>query len=528
MGIFLFLCGIGCSGVKLPLLVQSYWREPDWRIMVQLLKLSSHAANSPLSKLQLSESIMVCVGNMWGISLLLYLSLSQMEAQQTNYTRPVFHCGGSLVADSGFVGSEGFPTHYKPNSKCTWVITVPEDKVVMLSFRIFDLEADSQCRYDYLDVYNGNSNAVQKLGRFCGTFRPGTLISTTNTMMLEMATDEETNARGFVAYFSGATPYAEDQQFCGGKMSKSQGEIMTPNWPNKKYPAGTSCSWLVTVEPDKVIQVQFGKFVLEADTYCRFDYVAFFNGGEKDDSRLIGKYCGDQAPAPILTSGNVLLVQFVSDLSVTSDGFMATYTSIPRGTDVSVAPGSGSDTRSVPARPAVRVVPTTTAPPPVTARKHVPPPAPERPVRPNNGKKVVTAGQDRRPNGGRPVAQNPLCANACKRNGTIKASFCASEFAITGKVTSLAPGPQGTLLIGVTLIRTYKPGQLAIAQAGETMSVRLVSQCRKCPLLRRGSNYIIMGQVNEDGRGSLQPGAFTAPYKPPHHKLLTNISKQPC
>ena len=79
----------------------------------------------------------------------------------------------------------------------------------MLSFRIFDLEADSQCRYDYLDVYNGQSNLVQKLGRFCGTFRPGTLISTTNTMMLEMGSDGETQGRGFVAYFSGAKPYVD-------------------------------------------------------------------------------------------------------------------------------------------------------------------------------------------------------------------------------------------------------------------------------------------------------------------------------
>lgn len=81
--------------------------------------------------------------------------------------------------------------------------------MVMLSFRIFDLEADSQCRYDYLDVYNGHSNLVQKLGRFCGTFRPGALISTTNTMMLDMVTDGETQTRGFVAYFSGTKPYVD-------------------------------------------------------------------------------------------------------------------------------------------------------------------------------------------------------------------------------------------------------------------------------------------------------------------------------
>uniref|UniRef100_A0A665XA50 Procollagen C-endopeptidase enhancer 2-like n=1 Tax=Echeneis naucrates TaxID=173247 RepID=A0A665XA50_ECHNA len=447
---------------------------------------------------------------------------------------PVFYCGGDLVADSGFVGSEGFPSFYKPNSKCTWRITVPEGNVVMLSFRIFDLEADSQCRYDYLDVYNGHSNMVQKLGRFCGTFRPGALITTTNTMMLEMVTDGETQGRGFVAYFSGAKPYVDDQQFCGGKITKAQGEIMTPNWPDKKYPAGTSCSWLITVEPDMVIHVKFDKFVLEADTYCRFDYVAFFNGGEKDDSRLIGKYCGDQRPQPIITSGNVLLVQFVSDLSVTSDGFLAHYTSIPRGSDITTI-NSGARTSFTPPKPAVKpAVPERPAVSPTV--KNVPPPVPTgrpRPVKPTRGRGQDTPGQDRRvpvarPNGKRPVPINPLCAKACKRDGTIKSSFCASEFVITGKVTSLAPGPRGTLVVSVSLIKAYKAGRLTITQVGETMSVKLVSQCKKCPLLRKGGNYIIMGQVAEDGRGSLEPGVFTALYKAPHHKLITNIQNQPC
>ncbi|KAM3601421.1 uncharacterized protein V6R79_012645 [Siganus canaliculatus] len=479
---------------------------------------------------------MTQTGSIWGLSLVLSLTLGWTWAQeQTNYTRPVFYCGGDLVADSGFVGSEGFPSFYKPNSKCTWRITVPEGNVVMLSFRIFDLEADSQCRYDYLDVYNGHSNLVQKLGRFCGTFRPGSLISTTNTMMLEMVSDGETQSRGFVAYFSGAKPYVDDQQFCGGKITKSQGEITTPNWPDKKYPPGTSCSWLITVEPDMVIQVKFDKFVLEADTYCRFDYVAFFNGGEKDDSRLIGKYCGDQAPQPITSSSNVLLVQFVSDLSVTSDGFLAYYNSVPRDSQTATV-NTGVASRPSPPRPAVKPVApqrpvTTAAPPPIPTLKNVPTQKP-RPERPTRGR-GQGAGQDRRvpvtrPNGRRPVPQNPLCAKACKRDGTIKTSFCTSEFVITGTVTSMAPGPRGTVNIGVSLIKAYKAGRLTITQVGETMSVKLVSQCKKCPVLRRGSNYIIMGQVDDEGRGTLAPGAFTAPYKAPHHRLLMNINNQPC
>ncbi|XP_037543399.1 procollagen C-endopeptidase enhancer a [Nematolebias whitei] len=458
-------------------------------------------------------------GSIWGLlSVFLSLTLGGTKAQQTNYTRPVFHCGGDQVAESGFVGSEGFPSFYKSNSKCTWRLTVPEGNVVTLSFRIFDLEADSQCRYDYLDVYNGHSDSTQKLGRFCGTFRPGTLISTTNTMMLEMVTDSETQSRGFVAFFSGTKPYANDDQFCGGKMTKSQGEIMTPNWPEKKYPPGTSCSWLITVEPDRVIQVKFEKFLLEADTYCRFDYVAFFNGGERDDSRLIGKYCGDQAPQPIITNGNELLVQFVSDLSVTSDGFLAYYTSVPRGSQPPTV-NSGADTRTIPPVPAAKPVePVATLPPPVpTTTKYVPPPL----VKPTRGR--VT-----RPNGRKPVAQNPLCAKDCKRSGTIKTSFCSSEFVITGKISSLTLGPRGTLNINVSLIKAYKAGRLSIAQVGETMAVKLVSLCKKCPLLRRGGSYIIMGQVDEEGRGTLEPGAFTALYKAPHNRLLMSITNQPC
>lgn len=43
--------------------------------------------------------------------------------------RPNFLCGGHLVTDTGIVASEGFPTPYKPNSKCTWYITVSPSNV---------------------------------------------------------------------------------------------------------------------------------------------------------------------------------------------------------------------------------------------------------------------------------------------------------------------------------------------------------------------------------------------------------------
>ncbi|XP_060780574.1 procollagen C-endopeptidase enhancer b isoform X2 [Neoarius graeffei] len=322
----------------------------------------------------------VCV---WYVGLLV-LGLRWVQGQsQTNFTRPVFRCGGHLTTDSGFVASEDFPTHYKPNSKCTWYITVPVGQVVMLQFRLFDLEADPTCRYDYVDVYNGHSYTVQKLGRFCGTFRPGALMSTSNLMMLEMVSDSGRGGRGFLAFFSGGKPHVDETQYCGGRLTKPHGSVKTPNWPDSNYPPGISCSWHISVAANMVLEVKFEKLDLEADKYCRFDYVALFNGGETDNSRRIGKFCGDIAPEPIVTRGNELLVQFVSDLSLTGAGFRAHYKSIPRGSraatpTLDVVFGSKMDSDLVNSIPKPR----TTSKPPARTKPKL---TPKATVKPSSG-----------------------------------------------------------------------------------------------------------------------------------------------
>ncbi|KAK0134113.1 Procollagen C-endopeptidase enhancer 2 [Merluccius polli] len=633
------------------------------------------------------------------------LENSALYGRDAGHCGPVFQCGGHLVTDSGFVASEGFPNHYKPNSKCTWYITVPAGHVVMLSFRLLDIEADATCRYDYLDVYNGHTRLVQKLGRFCGTFRPGALIATSNTMMLHMASDAATAGRGFVAYFSAGKPHVEENQFCGGRLTKEQGSVRTPNWPNSDYPAGISCSWHISVEPsnvsqsqrtfhiplyskglvyesrlapcveagllNQVIEVKFSKLDLEPDTYCRYDYVAFFNGGERDDSRRIGKYCGDRVPGTIVTNSNELLVQFVSDLSVTSDGFMAFYTSVPRGSraptpggDFIYSPHTVTRTQRPASKPtprparltpkprpgAVRPKPTARAPPvrprpsprtparrpgakpsakpkavkptarpkvakpkakptakpkapkpsakstakprlklkpkatpkpkfnkfkpmakpgarakstakPPKAKAKVKPtgkplakpvrPTPKVAVKPGTKPNAKPAVKPTKPPKGKPKvlakpgqgktttkkpglikkllpAVNPQCNQACKRTGTLQSNFCPHDFVIAGRVTSLTPGARGSVAAEVTLIKAYKTGSLKLLKAGPVVSVQLSSSCRRCPELKKGLNYVLMGKVDSQGSGLLTPSSFSLLYKPVHAKALAIYAQQSC
>lgn len=103
---------------------------------------------------------------------------------------------------------------------------VPEGKVVVLSFRFIDLESDNLCRYDYVDVYSGHVNG-QRLGRFCGTFQPGALVSTGNKMLLQMVSDANTAGSGFLAVFSAAHPHERGKS---GVFALSFKVLQKGNW----------------------------------------------------------------------------------------------------------------------------------------------------------------------------------------------------------------------------------------------------------------------------------------------------------
>ncbi|XP_061877746.1 procollagen C-endopeptidase enhancer 2-like isoform X2 [Entelurus aequoreus] len=416
--------------------------------------------------------------------LLLAFLLACVCAQSQH--RPSFTCGGNFTGESGIIGSQGYPGVYPPNTKCVWRITVPEGKVVVLSFRFLDLESDRLCRYDYVDVYSGHASG-QRLGRFCGTFKPGALVSTGNKMMLHMLSDANTAGSGFLSVFSAAQPNERGELYCGGRLDKPSGTFKTPNWPERDYPAGVTCSWHIVAPKNQIIEVTFEKFDVERDNYCRYDHVSIFNGGEINDAKKIGKYCGDSPPPPVLSEGNRLVVQFLSDLSLTADGFVGHYKFRPKKFSMATTPP-----------------PTTT--PPATSR--------------------IT-----------PLKYSvALCRQKCKRRGTLESNFCLSNFVITGTVIS-AVTRGGSAHVTVSIVSVLKEGSLAIQQAGKTMSTKILVLCRKCPLVTRGCvcvtphaglNYIFMGEVDQEGRGKVGPHNFVLGFKSRNQKVLRVLKNKHC
>ncbi|KAL0605462.1 Procollagen C-endopeptidase enhancer 1 [Plecturocebus cupreus] len=474
------------------------------------------------------------------------------QGQTPNYTRPVFLCGGDVKGESGYVASEGFPNLYPPNKECIWTITVPEGQTVSLSFRVFDLELHPACRYDALEVFAGSGTSGQRLGRFCGTFRPAPLVAPSNQVTLRMTADEGTGGRGFLLWYSGratsgtgppigarrkwvtdprvewaAWGYWDEHQFCGGRLEKAQGTLTTPNWPESDYPPGISCSWHIIAPRDQVIALTFEKFDLEPDTYCRYDSVSVFNGAVSDDSRRLGKFCGDAVPGSISSEGNELLVQFVSDLSVTADGFSASYKTLPRG---AAKEGPGL------------------SPKPGTEPKVKPPLKPQPP------EKTPIA----------PDASTVTCPKQCRRTGTLQSNFCASSLGkntpaprscssnhllvpvlpsvtshllishshpptvVTATVKSMVRGPGEGLTVTVSLIGAYKTGGLDLPSPPTGASLKFYVPCKQCPPMKKGASYLLMGQVEETRGPILPPESFVVLHRPNQDQILTNLSKRKC
>ena len=61
-------------------------------------------------------------------------------------------CGDNLVAYSGKITSDNYPDPYSVNQQCTWTITVPRGMLIELTLNDVDIEYESECLYDRLQV----------------------------------------------------------------------------------------------------------------------------------------------------------------------------------------------------------------------------------------------------------------------------------------------------------------------------------------------------------------------------------------
>lgn len=159
------------------------------------------------------------------------------------------------------------------------------------------------------------------LGRFCGSGKiHEPIMSSASRMLVTYVTSSRQNGHGGFA--------ANYEAVCGGEIQLDSvvvvvGHLESPNYP-EEYQSSKECIWKLSVAQDYQVALKFQSFEIENHDNCVYDYVEVRDGHDAD-SPLIGVYCGYKIPADIKSTGNKLLVKFVSDGSVQKAGFSATF-----------------------------------------------------------------------------------------------------------------------------------------------------------------------------------------------------------
>lgn len=114
------------------------------------------------------------------------------------------------------------------------------------------------------------------------------------------------------------------------EATANEQEFTSPGFPTA-YPAKSRCQWQIRASVENVISVSFPFFHVEDD--CADDFVAIYDSLSPDDSQAITEKCGQRPPSnplAVLSSGNNMLINLITDTEVQRPGFKAVYKAIPK------------------------------------------------------------------------------------------------------------------------------------------------------------------------------------------------------
>ncbi|XP_054159895.1 LOW QUALITY PROTEIN: cubilin-like [Oppia nitens] len=246
---------------------------------------------------------------------------------EITYNSGTTGCGGTLTSQSGSIESPGYPQPYSHNAECVWLIRVSQGSTITLTFADIDIEAHTTCRYDYLEVFDGNTDRSPSLGKYCNSRMNSHLVqSKSNVMYIKFKTDTSETGRGFRLNY---------QINCSTILSGYRGVIESPNFP-EPYNNNANCTWRINVPRGNNITIAFSRMVIESDMNCQYDYLKISNYyPEINNSTQIAKYCGisNQLPIPFNTTTNNALVNFVTDAFDAHIGFRFEWVSVGCGGD---------------------------------------------------------------------------------------------------------------------------------------------------------------------------------------------------
>lgn len=125
-----------------------------------------------------------------------------------------------------------------------------------MNFVEIDIERDDVCKFDYVELFDGNSEFSPKIGRYCNlNNNPGIIKSTTNAILVRFRSDASYGKKGFLLNYI---------TNCTNQLGGYRGVIESLNFPYP-YFSTFDCKYIISVPRGNKINLVFTHLELEED-----------------------------------------------------------------------------------------------------------------------------------------------------------------------------------------------------------------------------------------------------------------------
>ncbi len=276
------------------------------------------------------SSIPISITSNTGTMLVVFISDFGTVSQgfTANYTSAgSSYCSGVITqnsSDYGTINDGSGTNNYCNNTNCSWLIQPPQAKSISFKFTEFDLEnsnsSDGFPLLDYVQIYDGTSDAGILLGTYSGSIVPDEIFTANSgSMFIKFKTDISVTKQGWTGkYISTQTPY------CNGlttTLTTATGTISDGSISDK-YANNANCAWLIQPTNAKTVTLNFTEF----DTELNNDGVIVYDGSNST-ATVLGQFSGNTLPPAVTSTTGNMYIEFLSDEALRANGWTANYTS---------------------------------------------------------------------------------------------------------------------------------------------------------------------------------------------------------
>jgi len=208
------------------------------------------------------------------------------------------------------------PKNYNNNSQCSWLIQ-PNQGIenIKITFDKFDIHNS-----DTLYVYDGNSNTDSLMAKLTGDQIPNAIMSTENSIYLELVTDNANSSKGFdISYESFFPVYCNGTALYTDSMASIEDGSDSSDYNNSTF-----CKWLIKPTNGYPIRIFFDSFNLEQGN----DILKIYDPSTTP-SKLLTTLTGNYNPSSVVSTSGEMFLVFTTNGSQTASGWKAHYITGP-------------------------------------------------------------------------------------------------------------------------------------------------------------------------------------------------------